>query len=51
MSGTSSASPGGESLVQSRRNDRATAGSAWKMVTGTARCDVGAPAGFLVMMY
>lgn len=38
-------------MVHSRKNARATAGSAWKMVTGTARCDVGAPAGLLVMMY
>ena len=51
MSGTSSGSPGGISFVHSRRKDRATAGSAWKMVTGTAFCDVGASVGFLVMMY
>ena len=38
-------------MSQSLRNERATLASVWKMITGTARCDVGAPAGFFVMMY
>lgn len=38
-------------MVHSRRNDRATAGSAWKMLTGMARSEVGAPSGFRVMTY
>ena len=50
-SGLSCCAPLAASPVQRRRNARATAGSALKMMMGTARALVGVPRGFLHNIY